>query len=175
MSLKSPWIFRRSPWIFLKAPCIQITFILKKCFPQRNDWKHNNTQKFFQWSWKCFLYMILVFLAQFIFHYLKNPRNCEERYCNKQTPLPPPTHFKGLYFMLLGKKIPWKMILVLENSLSFSQKILYEPRTQSQHAFFTPSSPLNLQFLMLVPSTPQSLLFFRNKLKWLAKEKQQMK
>ena len=108
MSLKSPWIFHRSPWIFLKAPWIQITFFLKKCFPQRNDWKHNNTQKFFQWSWKCFLYMILVFLAQFIFHYLKNPRNCEERYCNKQTPLPPPMHFKGLYLMLLGKKIPWK-------------------------------------------------------------------
>ena len=87
MSLKSPWIFHRSPWIFLKAPWIKITFILKKCFAQRNDWKHNNTQKFFRWSWKCFLYMILVFLAQFIFHYLKNPRNCEERYCNKQTPL----------------------------------------------------------------------------------------
>ena len=115
ISLKSPWIFHRSPWIFLKAPWIQITFFLKKCFPQRNDWKHNNAQKFFRWSWKCFLYMILVFLAQFIFHYLKNPRNCEERYCYKQTPL----HLRILKVFTScywGKEVlekticPWKVL-----------------------------------------------------------------
>ena len=36
-------------------------------------------------------------------------------------------HFKSLYSVLLGKEVCEKMILVLEKSLIYSQKILYEP------------------------------------------------
>ena len=33
-------------------------------------------KKIFWWSWKCFLYMISVFPAYFIFRHLNYPRNC---------------------------------------------------------------------------------------------------
>ena len=65
--------------------------------------------------------MILVFVAYFIFCYLKYPNDelClnEGRYCNKQTPL----HlflkvFTSYYF---GKEVLEKMILVPEKSLIF--------------------------------------------------------
>ena len=50
----------------------------------------------------------------------------EERYCNKPTPLHP-LILKVLTSYYFGKEVLEKMILVLEKSLIFSQKLLYEP------------------------------------------------
>ena len=68
--------------------------------------------------------MISVFPAWFIFRYLKYPKNCALMKEDIVISEPPSTytHFKSLNFMLLGKEVVEKMILVLEKSLIFSQK-----------------------------------------------------
>ena len=127
ISLKSPRIFHRSPRIFLKACWIKITFVNKRGFAQGKDWKHSSTQIFSVIMKVCFL-LISMFPRKFIFCYLKCPRNPASRGKVLRLANPPPsTNLKGLYFMsfyvkLQGKEVCWKLIFVLEKSLTFLPK-----------------------------------------------------
>ena len=123
------WRIVEYPWKVLEYYFfwIKITFVKKNCFVQRNDWKQSNTQ--------IFLLFMKVFSYDFgvpgIVHFLlfEVPQvSClnEGKYCNKR----PPFHlhivkvFTSYYW---GKEVLEKMILVLEKSLIFSQRILYKP------------------------------------------------
>ena len=113
-ALKSPWIFHRSPWIFLKAPWIKKMFI-KNMFLGRNHWKHSIDKS--SW-WPCTSKSVS-FPAWFIFCYLKYLRNralIKEGIAISK----PPSTLKVFTSCYWGKE-------VLEKSLIFSQKILYEP------------------------------------------------
>ena len=89
-----------------------------------NDWKCSNTQNFSWPSWKCFLYVISVFPAYFIFHHLNYPRNRAVMKAGIAIREPPSTYtilkvFTSCYW---GKEVLEKMILVLEKSLIFFPK-----------------------------------------------------
>ena len=89
-----------------------------------NDWKRSNTQNFSWPSWKCFLYVISVFPAYFIFHHLNYPRNRAVMKAGIAIREPPSTYtilkvFTSCYWR---KEVLEKMILVLEKSLIFFPK-----------------------------------------------------
>ena len=120
-SLKSPWIFHISPWIF-ESSLNKTNLCQSKVFSRKGKIESTAVGRFSWWSWKCFL-MISVFLAQFIFRYLRYPRNpaslregiaMSKPYSNFEFE----RSFRHVILcQITGERSPWKVILVLEKSL----------------------------------------------------------